>query len=148
MNRINHNANEGDDANGDKAMTRQDPTRRTFLQASVLAGAAAIATPATARASSLGLRRTGGKVTVVLFQRGGADHLNIYAPTSDSHYATLRPTVGIAPPGSSTGTVGLAMDATFYEPAEVVSGILPGWSPAFTGFVDPRSEERRVGKEC
>ncbi len=94
-------------------MTHHDSTRRTFLQASALAGAAAITAPANAMAAAAKPRRTSTKVTVVLFQRGGADHLNLYAPTGDANYATLRPTIGVAPPGSPSGTVGLAMNATF-----------------------------------
>jgi uncharacterized protein (DUF1501 family) len=94
-------------------MTRLDPTRRTFLQTSAIAGAAAFASPANAAAKPAPRRATSNHVTVVLFQRGGADHLNLYAPTSDPNYATLRPTIGILPPGSPTGTVGLAMNATF-----------------------------------
>lgn len=34
----------------------------------------------------------------------------------------------------------LAMDATFYEPGEDTPALVPGWSPAFTGFVDPMAE--------
>jgi uncharacterized protein (DUF1501 family) len=96
------------------AMNHSTPSRRSFLQASALAGAAALTTPANAMAPAPGRRRGGsGKVTVVLFQRGGADHLNLYAPTGDASYATLRPTIGLAPPGSPTGVPGLAMNATF-----------------------------------
>jgi uncharacterized protein (DUF1501 family) len=93
-------------------MTRHEPTRRTFLQASALAGAAALTTPGRAMVP----RAAGGiagRVTVVLFQRGGADHLNLYAPVGDANYATLRPNIGIRPPGSTTGVVGLPMNATF-----------------------------------
>lgn len=93
-------------------MNRFDSTRRSFLQASAIAGAAAITSPATAAAPAA-RRGANGKVTVVLFQRGGADHLNLYAPTGDSNYATLRPSIGLQPPGSPSGTVGLAMNATF-----------------------------------
>ena len=94
-------------------MTAHDSTRRTFLQTTALAGAAAMAAPANAMAPARPRRGSNGKVTVVLFQRGGADHLNLYAPTTDPNYALLRPTVGLAPPGSTTGLVGLPMDATF-----------------------------------
>ena len=72
---------------------RNDPSRRTFLQASALAGAAAAVTSPANAMSTARRRGANGKVTVVLFQRGGADFLNLYAPTGDSHYATLRPTV-------------------------------------------------------
>lgn len=107
-------------------MTLHETTRRTFLQASALAGAAALTQPAAAMAATARPRGAAGKVTVVLFQRGGADHLNIYAPTGDSHYATHRPTIGIAPPGSSTGVVGLPMNATF--------SMHPGMSGLHTAF--------------
>lgn len=88
---------------------RRDPTRRTFLQGTALAGAAALTAPGALAAGVA--RRASAKITVVLFQRGGADHLNLYAPVGDSHYATLRPSVGLPPPGQPSG--GLAMDATF-----------------------------------
>lgn len=93
--------------------SRHDPSRRTFLQASVLAGAAAAITSPANATSAARPRGGNGKITVVLFQRGGADHLNLYAPTGDSHYATLRPTIGLTPPGSGTGVVGLPMTSTF-----------------------------------
>lgn len=112
-------------------MTRHDSTRRSFLQASVLAGAAAITAPANAMTPARRHRGASGKVTVVLFQRGGADHLNVYAPTGDSHYATLRPTIGIAPPGSATGVVGLPMNATF--------SMHPGMAGLHTAFTAPGS---------
>lgn len=93
-------------------MTRSDTTRRSFLQSSAVAGAAALTVPATARAAT-GASLPTGKVVVVVFQRGGADFLNLYAPTGDANYAVLRPTIGLRPPGSPSGTVGLAMDSTF-----------------------------------
>jgi uncharacterized protein (DUF1501 family) len=111
-------------------MNRLDSTRRTFLQASALAGAAAITSPAQAM-SKPPARRGGTKVTVVLFQRGGTDHLNIYAPTGDPHYATLRPSIAIAPPGSPTGTVGLPMNATF--------SMHPGMTGLHAAFTAPGS---------
>lgn len=88
-------------------------TRRTILQAGVVAtGALALPKSLAARASDFGPGNP-TKVTVVLFQRGGADHLNIYAPTGDSNYANLRPTVGIGAPGSAAAVEGLAMDQIF-----------------------------------
>jgi uncharacterized protein (DUF1501 family) len=90
------------------------PDRRDFLKTSLIAtGVGALAGPLAARSASAARRRGGTKVTVVLFQRGGADHLNIYAPVADPLYASLRPTIGVKPPGSPTGVVGLAMNATF-----------------------------------
>src|SRR6185503_19030153 len=84
------------------------PDRRTFLQMGALAtGAMGLSGPLAARDRHSSGRRT-PKVTVVVFQRGGADHLNLYAPTGDPNYAVLRPTIGIRPPGSPSGVVGLA----------------------------------------
>lgn len=114
-------------------MTVPLPSRRTFLQASALAGAAALTTPANAMRPPA-RSRGGAKVTVVLFQRGGADHLDIYAPTGDSNYAALRPTIGIRPPGSTSGTVGLAMNATF--------SMHPAMAGLHAGFVAAQS---RIG---
>jgi uncharacterized protein (DUF1501 family) len=122
-------------------MTAHESTRRTFLQASALAGASALAAPANALARPADAvaparprRGPGNKVTIVLFQRGGADHLNIYAPVGDPHYATLRPGIGIAPPGSTTGVVGLPMNATF--------AMHPGMAGLHAAFVAPAS---RIG---
>lgn len=89
--------------------------RREFLKTgAIAAGAAAFGGPLALPGRTGGAaRRTTPKVTVVLFQRGGADHLNIYAPTGDANYALLRPTIGLAAPGSGSGVVGLPMTATF-----------------------------------
>ncbi len=89
--------------------------RRTFLKSGALAtGAFALGGPLAARARlSSGRAGTAGRVTVVLFQRGGADHLNLYAPTGDPNYALLRPTIGIVAPGQPGAVVGLLMNATF-----------------------------------
>ncbi len=87
-------------------------TRRTVLQAGALAtGALALNQPLSANAAPK--RRGNTKVTVVLFQHGGADHLNLYAPTGDSNYPLLRPTTAIGAPGSSVAVVGLGMDPMF-----------------------------------
>lgn len=86
-------------------------TRRSVLRAGAVT-TGALAMPATLAASGP-TRRGRTKVMVVLFQRGGADHLNIYAPTGAPEYATLRPTVGVQPPNSTAGVVGLPMDQTF-----------------------------------
>lgn len=88
-------------------------TRRTVLQAG------ALATGALAMPGSLGARaplarpRSATRVTVVLFQHGGADHLNIYAPTGDANYAAMRPTSAIGVPGSTAALIGLPMDSLF-----------------------------------
>jgi uncharacterized protein (DUF1501 family) len=103
--------------------------RRSFLQgAAAAAGALALGGALPARAATAARRAgPGTKVTVVLFQRGAADHLNIYAPTGDPHYAQLRPTIGVAPPGSGGGVVGLPLNATFS-----MHPTMPGLHGAFT----------------
>jgi uncharacterized protein (DUF1501 family) len=88
-------------------------TRRTILKAGALA-TGALAMPESLAARSA-IAQPGGntKVTVVLFQHGGADHLNLYAPTGDANYASLRPTIGVGTPGSGAAVEGLHMDAMF-----------------------------------
>ena len=93
--------------------TNNDVSRRSVLQAGAVAGGA-MALPRTLAARAPGRGPgSGNKVTVVLFLRGGADHLNLFAPTGDSNYAAMRPTVGVGAPGSSAAVVGLPMNATF-----------------------------------
>lgn len=96
--------NSGSDAAG--------TTRRSVLQAGAVAtGAMALNKPLSAIAKPRS--RGGAKVTVVLFQHGGADHLNLYAPTGDANYSVLRPTIAIGAPGSAAPVVGRQMDAMF-----------------------------------
>lgn len=85
--------------------------RRSFLQTGALLGAGALAGPLRAAAAAPPLARR--PVTVVLFQRGGADQLCLFAPTGDSNYAALRPTTAVAAPGGPGSVVGLYMDPTF-----------------------------------
>jgi uncharacterized protein (DUF1501 family) len=95
-----------------KPQDASQTTRRSVLQAGALAtGALALNQPLAAAATPR--RRGSTKVTVVLFQHGGADHLNLYAPTGDLSYATLRPTTAIGAPGSSNPVVGRYMDPMF-----------------------------------
>lgn len=115
--------------------------RRTFLGRTAATAAAATflstsltrRVPAQARVTP---RAHGGSlsrpVTVVLFLRGGADALQLFAPTQDPAYAQLRPNIGVTPQGAGTPRDGLAMDATFTMNAAL---------PALHGrFVDPASE--------
>ncbi|MEO6593323.1 MAG: DUF1501 domain-containing protein [Planctomycetota bacterium] len=108
-------ANDDIDCCGKTPTGPEGHDRRTFLTSSVLAtGAFALGGPLGARAPvAAGRPGTATKVTVVLFQRGGADNLNLYAPTGDANYALLRPTIGITPPGQIGTVVGLPMNATF-----------------------------------
>ena len=75
-------------------------TRRVFLRNSALAMVGVGSAP-------LWLQRTlcagtGGrkKILVAIFQRGAADGLNIVVPHGEKAYYDLRPTIGIARPGS------------------------------------------------
>lgn len=91
----------------------QGATRRQVLQAGALA-AGAFATPRPLTAGARAPRpRTTTPVTVVLFLRGGADALAMFAPTGDPNWTNLRPNTGIGAPGSGAAVEGLAMDATF-----------------------------------
>lgn len=87
--------------------------RRTFIQTGALAtGALAFSRPAAA-ARATPLPVASKKVTVVLFQRGGADALTLIAPTGDANYAVRRPTLAVAAPGQPGSVVGLYMDPVF-----------------------------------
>lgn len=119
----------------------RNPDRRDFLATSLLAtGVGALAGPLAARAAPRAARRGTTKVTVVLFQRGGADHLNLYAPVGDPAYAAARPTIGVQPPGSSSGVVGLPMTGSFaMHPA------LAGTHAAFTAAGSTLAVVQAVG---
>lgn len=101
---------------GANASVPAKPTRRRFVQSTAAAlGAAALPLrlPAEARAAIPKRRSLSNPVFVVLFQRGGADCLQLFAPTGDPNYAVLRPTVGIGAPGSSNPVQGLFMNSLF-----------------------------------
>jgi len=87
-------------------------TRRSVLQAGALAAGGMALPGSLAARSRLAKPRGNTKVTVVLFQHGGADSLSLYAPTGDPNYASLRPTIAIPPPSGTAGT-GLQMDSMF-----------------------------------
>ena len=53
-----------------------------------------------------------GKVLVVVFQRGGADGLNIVVPFGEKSYYDYRPTIALQPPGEDDGTA-LDLDGFF-----------------------------------
>ena len=102
-------------AHEDHEKQNQRPDRRSFLKTSALtAGAAAVGAKLPAQAHRLPLRRGNAtKVTIVLFQRGGADGLNLYAPTGDPAYANLRPGLAITHPGSGSPFEGLPLTSMF-----------------------------------
>ncbi len=90
-------------------------TRRFFLKSTGAAAAYMGVAPAAALAGALPIPRavTRGKTLVVVFLRGGADGLNIVVPFGDPHYATLRPSVGLAAPGAGTEYDAIDLDGTF-----------------------------------
>ncbi|MFK7740306.1 MAG: DUF1501 domain-containing protein [Planctomycetota bacterium] len=84
-----------------------------MLQASAVVAGGALCLHNGLRAAGPQRRGNGTRVVVALFQRGGADALNLYAPTGDPDYAVLRPNIGLGAPGSAAAVEGLSMDAMF-----------------------------------
>ena len=77
-------------------------TRRWFLRTSGLTiGALGTAPGWLMRAAAQGSDKR--KILVAIFQRGAADGLNIVVPFFEKRYYQLRPNLGVAAPGSSTG---------------------------------------------
>ena len=92
-------------------------TRRYFLRSTGALGAYLgvaplnlLAVTGSAAASPANVRR--GKTLVVIFLRGGADGLNLVIPYGDPHYARLRRSLAIQPPGPG-GNRGLDLDGYF-----------------------------------
>lgn len=77
--------------------------RRDFIK---LSGAAGL--PLIAPRLVFGSRKGGGgNVLVCVFQRGGADGLNLVVPYAESAYYAARPAISVAPPGSGGGALDL-----------------------------------------
>lgn len=105
--------------------------RRTAVKISLAAvGAAAILPRLPAEAIArvkAPAARLPNRATVVVFERGGWDALQLFAPTGDPNYALKRPTTAIGAPGSAAAVVGLPMNATFsMHPA--LPGLHARWS--------------------
>src|SRR5579872_1709161 len=87
-------------------------TRRVFLRNSALAmvgvGSAPLWLQRTLRAGTAARK----KILVAIFQRGAADGLNIVVPHGEKAYYELRPTIGIARPGSGAESA-LDLDGFF-----------------------------------
>lgn len=100
--------------------------RRLFLQGL----GAALALPAGGHAWAAP-EPTRHKLVVVML-RGAVDGLNVVAPVADAEYARLRPTIGLALPGSAGGALGL--DGYFgLHPA--LAPLLPLWDAKRLAFV-------------
>jgi uncharacterized protein (DUF1501 family) len=62
---------------------------------------------------------------IVVFLRGAYDGLSAFVPYGDPHYASMRPSIAIAPPDGTTQTT-VALDTTFgLHPA--MANLLPLW---------------------
>lgn len=107
--------------------------RRAFLQTAALATSAmALSNPLAANVRPAAVPRR--KVSVILFQRGGADALTLFAPTGDANYAALRPTTAVGAPGGAGSVIGL-----YASPLFSMHPSLAGLNAAF------RSPNSRVG---
>ncbi len=81
-------------------------SRRIFVRGSAIVMAGMGSAPGwLARAAEGSGERK--KILIALFQRGAADGLNIVVPFAEKRYAQLRPTIGIAAPGSPNGAIDL-----------------------------------------
>ncbi len=79
--------------------------RRDFIK---LSGMASL--PLMAPRLVFGTRRekgASGNVLVCVFQRGGADGLNLVVPYAESAYYAARPAIAVPPPGSNGGAIDL-----------------------------------------
>ena len=83
-------------------------TRRILLRGSAIALAGSGIAPSwLARAAVADGRTSRRKVLIAIFQRGAADGLNIVVPFADTRYYELRPSIGVAAPGSLSGALDL-----------------------------------------
>jgi uncharacterized protein (DUF1501 family) len=98
--------------------------RREFLKISGLASVPVLAPRLVfGKASKAGAERD---VLVCIFQRGGADGLNLVVPWGEDAYYVERPTVAVPPPGSTGGAIDL--DGFF--------GLHPDLAPLFDIYQD------------
>lgn len=112
-------------------------SRRNFLRLTG-ASSAALAMPAwlprVALASSHASNRD---VIVSIFLRGGMDALSACVPFTEKNYYSLRPTLAVPPPDSSSPDRAIALDDRF------------GFSPAMRDLVEPfQAEDLLVVHAC
>jgi uncharacterized protein (DUF1501 family) len=89
-------------------------SRRQFIQksSSLLLGASTLgATPLTANAAKHAKNQKPTLVTIYL--RGGVDTLSVLVPCKEKSYASLRPTLAVPAPDSSSEFAALPLDDTF-----------------------------------
>jgi len=87
-------------------------TRRSFLRTSGLTIGLGAAPGWLLRAAAQGNQKR--KILVAIFQRGAADGLNIVIPFFEKRYYQLRPSIGIAAPGTSNNPNGaIDLDGRF-----------------------------------
>ncbi|MEM9302417.1 MAG: DUF1501 domain-containing protein [Pseudomonadota bacterium] len=95
--------------------------RRDFIK---LGGLAALPLVGPKLAFGSNSATSGRDVLVVVFQRGGADGLNIVAPWADGRYRDLRPTIAVPEPGAPGGVIDI--DGYFgFHPS--LAPLLPAW---------------------
>ena len=89
--------------------------RRDFLRMAAGMGAASLPWAGGVRPAQAG---AGGRVLVVVFQRGGWDGLNVAVPYGDAAYYKLRPGIAVPPPSAGTAEAALDLDGYFgFHPA-------------------------------
>lgn len=99
-------------------------TRRQFLSFMGMGAATLGLAPGWLTRASAAVEEKTRKTLIVLFQRGGADGLNIVPPFSDPIYKQSRPSIAIEAPGKKSKTIDL--DGRFgLHPC--LSPLLPLW---------------------
>jgi uncharacterized protein (DUF1501 family) len=103
--------------------------RRDFLNA---LAAASVMVPVGRSAWAATSDNPTGRKLVVVMLRGAVDGLNVVAPVGDENYLRLRPTIGLAAPGSDGGAINL--DGYFgMHPA--LASLQPLWQEKKLAFV-------------
>lgn len=103
-----------------------DLSRRGFI-ARTAAAAVALSVPAwVPRVTYAQSESSARDVLVAIFLRGGADGLTLVPPYGESAYYTLRPTIAIPRPDSTSANRGVDLNGFFGLPA-TMSGLLPAY---------------------
>ncbi len=106
-------------------------SRRRFLVTAGLSAVAWSAGPALAALAAGPRREPEGNVLVTVFQRGGADGLNVVVPYGDDGYYRLRPALAVpAPKDGSAAAAARAVDLDGFF------GLHPEMKPLYEWFAD------------